>query len=82
MQEVNLVRNPVNRGELGGMKPGRRKSSRRGAHSVGYQWRLWGFKPARSLEEFCTVFFRMVLLKDGIEEHLSNQLSGVAESWD
>jgi len=48
--------------------------------SVGHQWRLWGFKPARSFEEFCTVFFRMVLLKDGREEHLSNQLSGVAES--
>jgi hypothetical protein len=70
----------MNRGELGGMKPGRRRSSRRVARSVGHQWRLWGFKPARSFEEFCTVFFRMVLLKDGREEHLSNQLSGVAES--
>ena len=49
------------------------------AHSVGNHCRLWSFKPARSLEEFGAVFLRMAL-KDGREEHLSNQLSGVAES--
>lgn len=73
-----MVRNPVN-GRIGGNEPGRRKGRVRVAHSVGNHCRLWGFKPARSLEEFGAVFLRMAL-KDGREEHLSNQLSGVAES--
>lgn len=37
---------------------------------------------ARILEEFCRIFFRMVLLKDSREERLSSQLPDVAESKD
>ena len=67
---------------MGGLKKGRKESSVRVGHCVGYHWRLLGFKPTRILEEFCRIFFRMVLLKDNREEPLSSQLSDVAESKD